>query len=158
MEFRSILQITPDPFKVYQKRSKGGQMAPNMIPNGLPNRHKIQRKSDWLHLDRRPPPKAATGLPRCSQMAPIMYRKASKCLQKLFKMPNLEDMRPLYCQLGFCSKSDGSAQLSQGQTTVLSGVFGPVEVKRNREKPDKMDVEVTILPRTGQSCLACRGR
>ena len=86
MEIRSILQITADPFKVSQKRPKGGQMAPNMIPNGSPKRHKIQRKSDWLHLGRRPPPKAATGLPGCSQMAPIMYRKAPKCLQKLFKI------------------------------------------------------------------------
>ena len=68
-------------------------------------------------------------------------------------MPTLEDLRPLYCQLGYSTKSDGSAQLSQGKTTVLAGVYGPVEVKRNREKPDRMDVEVTLLPRVGQSCV-----
>ena len=73
-------------------------------------------------------------------------------------MPTLEDMRPIYCQLGYTTKSDGSAQLSQGKTTVLAGVFGPVEVKRNRERPDKMDVEVTLLPRTGQSCVDNRAQ
>lgn len=73
-------------------------------------------------------------------------------------MPALEDFRPLYCQLGTSSKSDGSAQLSQGSTTVLSGVFGPVEVKRNREKSDKMDIEITLLPRTGQSGVEARAK
>jgi len=69
MEFRSILRITPNPFKVCPKRPKAGQMAPNMVPNGSPDCDKIHRKSDWLHLGRRPPPKADTGLPQCSQMA-----------------------------------------------------------------------------------------
>ena len=73
-------------------------------------------------------------------------------------MPTLEDLRPLYCQLGYSTKSDGSAQLSQGRTTVLAGVYGPVEVKRNREKPDRMDVEVTLQPRVGQSCVENRTR
>lgn len=68
----------------------------------------------------------------------------------------MEDLRPIYCQLGYSTKADGSAQLSQGLSTVLSGVYGPVEVKRNREKPDRMDVEVTLQPRTGQSCVDSR--
>lgn len=67
-----------------------------------------------------------------------------------------QDLRPIYCQLGYSSKADGSAQLSQGLATVLAGVYGPVEVKRNREKPDRMDVEVTLQPRTGQSCVDSR--
>lgn len=73
-------------------------------------------------------------------------------------MPTLEDFRPLYCQLGYATKADGSAQLSQGQTTVLAGIFGPIEVKRSREKPDEMDVEVTLQPRTGQSCVDSRAK
>ena len=63
----------------------------------------------------------------------------------------LEDFRPIYCQLGCSTKSDGSAQLTQGKTTVITGAFGPIEIKRNREKPDCLDVEVNLLPRTGQS-------
>ena len=84
-----------------------------------------------------------------------MKRKIEKRAEE---MPTLEDLRPLYCQLGYSTKSDGSAQLSQGRTTVLAGVYGPVEVKRNREKPDRMDVEVTLQPRVGQSCVENRTR
>ena len=78
--------------------------------------------------------------------------------KKRIKMPTVEDLRPLYCQLGYSTKSDGSAQLSQGKTTVLAGVYGPVEVKRNREKPDRMDVEITLQPRVGQSSVDNRTR
>ena len=73
-------------------------------------------------------------------------------------MTSLDDYRPMYCQLGYSTKADGSAQLSQGKTTVIAGVFGPVEVKRNREKPDKMDVEVSLLPRVGQSGVDSRAK
>jgi exosome complex component RRP46 len=73
-------------------------------------------------------------------------------------MTTLEDFRPMYCQLGYSTKADGSAQLSQGKTTVIAGVFGPVEVKRNRERPDRLDVEVNLLPRVGQSGVDSRNR
>ena len=73
-------------------------------------------------------------------------------------MPALEDFRPMYCQLGYTSKADGSAQLSQGHTSVLAGVYGPVEVKRSREHPDRMDVEVSLQPRVGQSGVECRNK
>ena len=73
-------------------------------------------------------------------------------------MPAIEDFRPMYCQLGYTSKADGSAQLSQGQTSVIAGVYGPVEVKRSREHPDRMDIEVTLQPRVGQSGVECRSR
>ena len=68
----------------------------------------------------------------------------------------LEDFRPMYCQLGCSTKADGSAQLTQGKTTVITGAFGPIEIKRNREKPDRLDVEVNLLPRTGQSGVDSR--
>ena len=70
----------------------------------------------------------------------------------------LEDFRPMYCQLGYSSKADGSAQLSQGKTTVIAGVFGPVEVKRSREHPDRMDIEITLQPRVGQSGVESRSK
>ena len=73
-------------------------------------------------------------------------------------MPSLEDMRPIYCQLSCTTKADGSAQLSLGKTTVIAGAYGPVEVKRNRERPDRMDIEVTLQPRVGQSCVDNRSR
>ena len=73
-------------------------------------------------------------------------------------MPVMEDFRPMYCQLGYSSKADGSAQLSQGKTTVIAGVFGPVEVKRSREHPDRMDIEVTLQPRVGQSGVQSRSQ
>ncbi len=71
-------------------------------------------------------------------------------------MAAIKDFRPLYCQLGWCTKADGSAHLSQGKTTVVAGVYGPIEVRRTRERPDRLDVEVTLLPRVGQSGVECR--
>ena len=68
----------------------------------------------------------------------------------------IEDFRPMYCEIGCSSKADGSAQLTQGKTTVITGAFGPVEIKRNREKSDRLDVEVNLLPRVGQSGVDSR--
>ena len=68
------------------KASQRGPDGSKYDPKWLPKTSQNTKKIGVAHLGRRPPPKAATGLPRCSQMAPIMYRKAPKCLQKLFKI------------------------------------------------------------------------
>ena len=51
-------------------------------------------------------------------------------------------LRPMFCCLGEVTRADGSALLSQGDTTVLCGVYGPAEVKAAREVIDRAVVEV----------------
>ena len=51
-------------------------------------------------------------------------------------MPEEEPvLRKLHCQVGLISRADGSAQLSQGGTSVIAGTYGPVEVKPHKELP-----------------------
>jgi len=80
--FRNPWKFEAFSFKVAQKRPEASQMARNMEPNGGQKRNIFFfRKSDWLYLGRRPPPKAATGRSRCSQMASKMY-EGSKCCNR----------------------------------------------------------------------------
>ena len=47
-------------------------------------------------------------------------------------------LRKLNCQLGLITRSDGSSQLSQGETSVIAGTYGPVEVRPHKELPGKI--------------------
>lgn len=53
------------------------------------------------------------------------------------------------CDLGNLSRCDGSAQLNQGDTSILAAVYGPGEVKMNKEIIDRATVEVTYKPKIG---------
>ena len=46
-------------------------------------------------------------------------------------------LRPLFCQVGPLSRCDGSAQLNQGGTTIICGVYGPAEVRPHKEMLEK---------------------
>ncbi len=46
-------------------------------------------------------------------------------------------LRSLECELGLLKRADGSARLSQGNTRVLCAVYGPAEVKINKEQCDQ---------------------
>ncbi len=46
-------------------------------------------------------------------------------------------LRELSCELGVLERADGSARLLQGSTSVLCAVYGPTEVKLNREQCDR---------------------
>lgn len=58
-------------------------------------------------------------------------------------------MRGIHCVLGQLSRVDGSAQFTQGQVSVLGGVYGPVDVKAYEEKLDRAYIEVKFRPDLG---------
>ncbi|KAJ2740343.1 exosome non-catalytic core subunit rrp46 [Coemansia sp. BCRC 34301] len=51
-------------------------------------------------------------------------------------------LRALHCSLGQLNRADGSAQFAAGSTSVVCGVYGPVEAKVYEEKLDRAVVEV----------------
>ncbi|XP_072389702.1 exosome complex component RRP46 [Diabrotica undecimpunctata] len=53
------------------------------------------------------------------------------------------------CKLGLLTRPDGSALLSEGNTTVIAGVYGPVEVKLQKLLNDKASVECHYKPKSG---------
>ncbi|KAJ2556907.1 exosome non-catalytic core subunit rrp46 [Coemansia sp. RSA 1933] len=60
-----------------------------------------------------------------------------------------DQVRALHSVMGVLGRVDGSAQFSLGQTSVYSGVYGPVDVKVYDEKLDRAHVEVRIRTATG---------
>jgi len=61
------------------------------------------------------------------------------------------------CEQRILSQPDGSATLSQGQTSVMSAVYGPAEVRVARERADRATVEVVFKPKVGVGGCAARG-
>ncbi|XP_041363339.1 exosome complex component RRP46-like [Gigantopelta aegis] len=59
------------------------------------------------------------------------------------------ELRPLTCDLGCLSRPDGSATLTQGDTSVTAAVYGPTEVKIAKELIDKSYVEVVYKQKSG---------
>ena len=51
--------------------------------------------------------------------------------------------------LGCLTRQDGSVSLSQGDTTSIAVVYGPAEVRINKEQIDKATVEVVYRPKVG---------
>jgi len=66
------------------------------------------------------------------------------------------ELRPLSARMSVVARADGSAQFSQGATTLLAGVFGPVEARPHLEKTDRAAVEVTLRPAAGATRVADR--
>ena len=62
---------------------------------------------------------------------------------------DIHKLRPLHCELGNLTRPDGSAVLSQGDTCIISAVYGPGEVRMNKEQLDKATVEVVYKPKSG---------
>ena len=59
-------------------------------------------------------------------------------------------LRPLSAEFGVLPSSDGSARLSQGDTSVLVSVFGPRPARSLRhEDPHGSTLEVVVLPPSG---------
>ena len=50
--------------------------------------------------------------------------------------------RELKSELNLLQRADGSARLTQGATSVLCAVYGPVEVKMSKEQCDRYDPEM----------------
>ncbi|XP_031833544.2 exosome complex component Rrp46 [Nomia melanderi] len=58
-------------------------------------------------------------------------------------------LRPMSCELNQLSMPDGSAMLMQGDTTVIAGIYGPIEAKAQKMMYDKASVEVSYAPLKG---------
>ncbi|XP_005109238.1 exosome complex component RRP46 [Aplysia californica] len=58
-------------------------------------------------------------------------------------------LRCLTSELGCLTRQDGSASLSQGDTTVTAVAYGPAEVRMARERIDRATVEVVYKPKVG---------
>ncbi|OXU18502.1 hypothetical protein TSAR_012052 [Trichomalopsis sarcophagae] len=58
-------------------------------------------------------------------------------------------LRPLNCELNYLSVPDGSTMFMQGDTSVLAGVYGPVEAKLQKMFHNKATVEATFGPIKG---------
>lgn len=58
-------------------------------------------------------------------------------------------LRSQTSDLGCLTRQDGSVSLSQGDTTSIAVVYGPAEVRINKEQIDKATVEVVYRPKVG---------
>ena len=58
-------------------------------------------------------------------------------------------LRPLFSTFGELSRPDGDATVSQGDTCVITAVYGPGEVKVTKELLDKATIEVVYKPKSG---------
>ncbi|KAL3877624.1 hypothetical protein ACJMK2_035309 [Sinanodonta woodiana] len=59
------------------------------------------------------------------------------------------NLRVMSAELSLLSRPDGSATLFQGDTCVMSSVYGPGEVRINKELIDRATVEVIYKPKSG---------
>ncbi|XP_060536798.1 exosome complex component RRP46 [Cylas formicarius] len=55
----------------------------------------------------------------------------------------------LKCSFGVLSRPDGSTIFCEGKTSILAGIYGPVEVKLQKAHIDKACVECYFRPKTG---------
>lgn len=62
---------------------------------------------------------------------------------------NDRTLREMTCELGQLSRCDGDVFLMQGETCVTSAVYGPTEVRMNKEILDKATVDIVYKSKTG---------
>nr|XP_020018133.1 exosome complex component RRP46 isoform X1 [Castor canadensis] len=67
-------------------------------------------------------------------------------------------LRHFACEQNLLSRPDGSASFLQGDTSVLAGVYGPAEVKVNKEIFNKATLEVILRPKIGLPGMAEKSR
>ena len=65
------------------------------------------------------------------------------------KDPSTLKLRKLKCELGQLTRPDGSSTYCQGDTCVMTSVYGPAEVKIARELIDQATVDVVFKPKSG---------
>eukprot|EP00088_Acartia_fossae_P012170 TRINITY_DN1625_c0_g1_i18.p1 TRINITY_DN1625_c0_g1~~TRINITY_DN1625_c0_g1_i18.p1 ORF type:complete len:226 (+),score=33.22 TRINITY_DN1625_c0_g1_i18:52-729(+) len=66
------------------------------------------------------------------------------------------ELRPMFCEVGPITRSDGSCMLSSGDTTVVCAVYGPGEVKPSKELIHKACVDVVYRSRVGNAGIEDR--
>ncbi|KAF4519375.1 hypothetical protein B566_EDAN008683 [Ephemera danica] len=62
------------------------------------------------------------------------------------------------CELGILTQPHGSALVTQGHTAVVAAVYGPREVRMQRLRVDRADVEAVFRPKAGVPCTADKMR
>lgn len=67
-------------------------------------------------------------------------------------------LRPLTCEMGQLSRPDGSATTYQGDTCVIVSVYGPGEVRMNKEQLDRATIDVVYKPKSGLPACVDKGR
>lgn len=68
--------------------------------------------------------------------------KAEKRLESL-------SLRVLTCEMGHLTRPDGSATVYQGDSCVMVAVYGPGEVRMNKEQLDRATVDIVYKPKSG---------
>lgn len=58
-------------------------------------------------------------------------------------------LRVLTCEMGNLSRPDGSTTIYQGDSCVIVSVYGPGEVRMNKEQLDRATVDVVYKPKSG---------
>ncbi|XP_069124729.1 exosome complex component RRP46-like [Argopecten irradians] len=58
-------------------------------------------------------------------------------------------LRNMVCELGQLSRPDGDVTMFQGDTSVTTAVYGPGEVRMNKEILNKATVETVYKPKSG---------
>ncbi|XP_056139835.1 exosome complex component RRP46 [Lampris incognitus] len=67
-------------------------------------------------------------------------------------------LRKFCCEQSILSRPDGSASFTQGDTSVMAGVYGPVEVKVSKEIYDRATLEVVVHCKVGLSSVRERAQ
>lgn len=67
-------------------------------------------------------------------------------------------LRPMTCETGHLSRPDGSTTMFQGDTCVMTAVYGPGEVRMNKEQLDRATVDVVYKPKSGLPGCADKSR
>ena len=62
-----------------------------------------------------------------------------------------QKLRVMKCELGCLSRADGSCSFSAGHTSVWASVNGPGDVRASGRLPDKMALDVSVRPKSGDA-------
>lgn len=80
------------------------------------------------------------------------WKSPSECGTITFTMNgeiSNKQLRKMTGELSLLSRSDGSASLCSGDTSMIASVYGPAEVKIAKEQISRATVEVTYRPKSG---------
>ncbi|XP_052771207.1 exosome complex component RRP46-like [Mya arenaria] len=73
---------------------------------------------------------------------------------KMNENQSVPHLRPMKCELGQLTRPDGSATLFQGDTCVMTAVYGPGEVRMNKELIGQATVDIVFKPKSGLPACA----
>ncbi|KAJ5071419.1 exosome complex component rrp46 [Anaeramoeba ignava] len=70
-------------------------------------------------------------------------------MQRLDSERTANQLRSFETEFDIIKSADGSVKYSQGKTTVIVGVYGPIEVKQKKEKAGTSFIEVSVTSEDG---------